>query len=261
MMMTLAATLILALADDKDTLAQAAQKTAALESYAFKGETDFQSAFGAAPAQIPSMDGKYQKDAGLHIKSTRGELFRKGDRTFVKQGDGDWQDAATATLQAPAPPPGDAPKRRPRGGGLLAQAMLRNFKAPHDELKDLVKGLKDVKKQEKAEKIGDVECFQYSGDLGDEAMKSSPLGRMLGQFGGANATVTGSARFWVDAGGNIVIYEMVTKAALEIQGNQVDFTLTRRSEISDAGKVKVETPEGVQKLLTVKTEEKKTEDK
>src|SRR5581483_12222586 len=81
-MMTLAAAaLIFALADDKEALVQAAARTAALESYAFKSEHEFQTSLGNAPAQVPSMDGKYQKDAGLHIKSDRGEYFRKGDRT------------------------------------------------------------------------------------------------------------------------------------------------------------------------------------
>ena len=68
--------------DDKEALTQAVSKVAELDSYAFKGETEFQSAFGNAPAQIPTMDGKYQKDAGLHIKSDKGEFFRKGDRVL-----------------------------------------------------------------------------------------------------------------------------------------------------------------------------------
>ena len=99
--------------------------------------------------------------------------------------------------------------------------MLRTFKAPHEELKDLAKGFKEVKKAEKPEKIGDVDCAVYSSDLTDEAMKNAPLGRMLGQFGGA-ATVTGSARVWVDGSGNVLVYEISTKAALEIQGNQIE---------------------------------------
>ena len=45
---------------------------------------------------------------------------------------------------------------------------------------------------------------------------------------------------------------------VELQGNQIDFSMTRRSEISDVGKAKVEIPEGVQKLLDNKV---KSEDK
>jgi len=262
-MKTLAALILIAApawaADDKETLQQALGKVAGYESYTFKGETEFNSQFGAgAPGQVPSLDGKYQKDAGLYIKTDKGEVFRKGDRILVKQGAaGEWTDLAN--FQPPTPPPGDAPKNRPRGGALMGKLMLRNLKAPHEEMKDLAKGFKSVKKDEKTEKIGDVDCVQYSGELTEEAMKGTPLGRILTQFGGANANVNGSARVWVDTQGNVVIYETVTKATVEFQGNQVDFSLTRRSEISDVNKTKLEVPEPVQKLLAdkVKSEDKK----
>jgi hypothetical protein len=247
-----------ALADDKEALTQILSKTAALESYAFKGETEVQSPFGGGPPQIPTMDGKYQKDAGLHIKSDKGEVFKKGDRVLVRQGAGDWQDLAQ--FQPPAPADGEKPNRNRARGTLFGRMMIRNFKAPHEELPELAKGFKEVRKGEKTEKIGDIECTQYSGDLSEEAMKGSPLGRMLGQFGGAaNAETKGSARVWVDGSGRIVIYEVVTKISLDVQGNAIDITMIRRCELSDAGKTKVEVPEAVQKLLNEKpkTEEKK----
>jgi len=251
-----------AFADDKETLTQAVSKAAALSSYAFKGETEVQSPFGGGPPQVPTMDGKYQKDAGLHIKSDKGEIFKKGERVFVKQGSADWQDLAQ--VQPPAPAEGEKPNRNRARGALFGRAMLKNFKAPHEELQDLAKGFKEVKKAEKTDKIGDIECTAFSGDLSEEAMKGSPLGRMLGQFGAAgNAETKGSARVWVDASGNVAIFEVVTKISIDIQGNQVDITMTRRCELSDAGKAKVEIPEAVQKLLNEKpkTEEKKAEDK
>jgi hypothetical protein len=246
----------LATCDDKEAVEKAVAKAVAYESYAFKGETEFQSQFGNLPGQVPSLDGKYQKDVGLHVKTERGEFFRKGDRILVKQGQGDWTDVAQ--LQAPAPPADAPPKKRgPRGVGF-AQMMIRNFKAPHDDLKDLARNFKEVKKQEKTEKIGDVECTVYGGDLTDEAMKGSPLGRMLGMFGGAGAELKGSGRIFIDGTGSVMVYEITTKATVELQGNQIDFAMIRRSEISDVGKVKVEIPEGVQKLLDSKA---KSEDK
>jgi len=246
-----------AMRDDKETVEKAVAKIAAQESYAFKGETEFQSQFGNAPAQIPSMDGKYQKDVGMHIKTDRGEFFRKGERVLVKQGDGEWTDVSQLK---PPTPSADAPpkKRAPRGNFGFAQMMIRNFKAPHDELKELAKNFKEVRKQEKTEKFGDVECSVYGGDLTEESMKGSQLGRMLGMFGGPNAEVKGSGRIWIDGNGTVMVYEVTTKATVELQGNQIDFSLTRRAELSELGKVKVEIPEGVQKLLS---EKPKTEDK
>jgi hypothetical protein len=136
--------------------------------------------------------------------------------------------------------------------------MIRNFKAPHDDLKDLAKNFKEVKKQEKTEKIGDVECTVYGGDLTEESMKGSPLGRMLA-FAGGTAELKGSGRVFIDPNGSIMVYELSTKATIELQGNQIDFSMARRAEISEVGKVKVEIPEGAQKLLDnkVKSEDKK----
>jgi hypothetical protein len=250
--------LVAAMCDDKEAVEKAVAKVAAYESYAFKGETEFQSQFGNLPGQVPSMDGKYQKDVGMHIKTERGEFFRKGDRVLVKQGQADWTDVAN--LQAPTPPADAPPKKRgPRGGVGFAQVMIKNFKAPHDDVKDLAKNFKEVKKQEKTEKIGEVECTVYGGDLTDDSMKGSPLGRMLGMFGGAGAEIKGSGRVFLDPSGAILVYEMTTKATVELQGNQIDFSMIRRSEFSEVGKAKVEVPEAVQKLLDnkVKSEDKK----
>ncbi|HEV3025999.1 MAG TPA: hypothetical protein VG457_00415, partial [Planctomycetota bacterium] len=203
-----------------------------------------------------SLDGKYQKDLGLYIKSDRGEVFRKGDRILVKAGTGDWQDLAQ--FQPPAPPAGDGQKPRLRGNPMMVKLMLRNLKAPHEELRELAKGLKSVKKSEKTDKIGEVDCFEYSGELGEEALKASPLGR-LALLGGQNASLSASARIWVDTQGNIVIYEVLTKGSVNFQGNQIELSMTRRSEITDAGKTKVEVPEAVQKLLSEPPKTEKTD--
>ena len=249
-----------AFADDKESLQQAVSRVVELDSYSFKGETEFQNQFGIAPGnQIPTLDGKYQKDVGLYIKSDRGEVFRKGDRVLVKQGSADWQDLAQ--FQPPAPPPAaDGQKPRFRGNPMMVKMLLRNLKAPHEELRELVRGLKAVKKSEKTEKIGDVDCYEYSGDLSEDALKGTPMGR-LAQLGGANASLSASARVWVDTGGNVQIYEVVTRGTVTFQGNQIDLTLTRRSEITDAGKTRIEVPEEVQKLLSAPPAPPKTEEK
>jgi hypothetical protein len=252
-----------AFADDAESLQQAIKKVTELDSYSFKGETEFQNQFGTAPGnQIPTLDGKYQKDVGLYIKSDKGEVFRKGDRILVKQGAADWQDLAQ--FRPPTPPAAGDGQKPPglRGNPMMVKLMLRNLKAPHEELRDLARGLKSVKKAEKTEKIGDIDCYEYSGELSEDALKGSPMGR-LAQLGGANASLSARARIWVDTTGAVQIYEVVTSGSVTFQGNQIDLTLTRRSEITDAGKTKVEVPEAVQKLLSsppappTRTEDKK----
>jgi hypothetical protein len=73
-----------AFADDKEDLAKAAAKAAALESYALKLEINVEAQAFQLPQQIPALEGKYQNDVGLHLTvGDRGELFRQGSKTFV----------------------------------------------------------------------------------------------------------------------------------------------------------------------------------
>lgn len=242
-------------ADEKEELAKAAKKVAEADSYAFKTEIQVESPLGgAAGGQIPSLEGKYQKDVGTYVKAgDRGEFFRKGDKIYVKTGQGDWQDGES--FQGGGQDQGG--RRRQMG-----RMMLRNMKAPHEELKDFQKSFKEAKKDEKKDKVGEKDCTVYSGDLSEDGIKASPLGRMLGQFGGAaNAEVTGKGKAWIDANGNLVKYELLTKVSAEFNGNAVEFSMTRTSEISGAGRTKLEVPEGVAKLLSGKSEEKKEEPK
>jgi hypothetical protein len=139
--------------------------------------------------------------------------------------------------------------------------MLRGVGAPHEELKGIEAGFKEIKKEE--EKIGEKSCAVYSGELTKEGIAASPLGKMAGQFGafgGGALDLSGSAKAWVDGEGNLVRYEMNTRLAGEFNGNAFEFTLKRTTDLSDVGKTQVETPEAVKKLLEEKPAEK-TEDK
>jgi hypothetical protein len=248
--------------EPKEALAQSTKKIAKLESYAFKADIQVESVvpLPGGGQEIPAIEGKYQKDAGLQITiGSVAEVFRKLDRTFIKGRQGTWQEIG----KGPRGPGGAR-----GGGGLGAGGMFFNqFKAPHDELRDFEKSLKEVKKAEKPEKVESKECSVYSGDLTDEGVKASPLGRMMGQLaqfggGGTNAELSGSGRAWIDADGNLLKFEVTTKVSLEFNGNAIEFVMVRATAISGVGETKVEVPEGVQKLLSEKpAEDKKSEDK
>lgn len=232
------ALLLLAVArDDREDLGQAAAKIAEAASYAFKQEMQIESPLGAAgPGIIPAIEGKVEKEVGLLAKvGDVAEIFRKGDRLLIKNGQSEWQAA-----------PAEAQGRRPRG--RLMQGLLRQVRQPHEEARDLAKAFKEVRKQEVREKVGEAECAVYAGEMGDEGLKASPLGRMLQQFG-AGASITGSARAWVDGEGRLLKIEFTNRASLEIQGNTVDVALVRTLEFSAVGKTTVTVPEAVQKLL------------
>lgn len=248
--------------DPKEALAAGAKKISGLESYAFKGEIQVESAFPLGAGQeIPMVEGKYQKDAGLYMTiGTFAEIFRKGDRTFIKARQDEWQEAGKSFGSG---------GRGGRGGGSAFGSggmMLRQFRAPHEELKDFEKSFKEIKKAEKTEKVGSKNCLVYSGDMTEEGVKASPLGKMLGQlaqFGGgaANAELSGSGRAWIDEAGNLLKFEVTTKVSIEFNGNAVEFVMIRATEITGVGETKVEVPEGVQKALTEKSDDKKSEEK
>ncbi len=248
-------------ADDKDAVSAAAGRLAESASYAFKGETKVESAFGDAGAQqIPVFDGKYSKESGTHITAgDRGEYFRKGDRILVKNPQGDWTDLDKAQFGGGGTPGGNRQR-----GVLASRIFLKNMRAPHEEAKDLAKGFKELKKEEKGEKVGERECAVYAGDLTEDAVKASPVGRMITQFGalggGAqNAEMSGKGKIWIDSDGNLARYQLATRIAVDFQGTAIEFSMTRSTELSGVGKTKVEVPEAVQKLLDKPAE--KPEDK
>ncbi len=249
-------------ADDKDAVTSAANKLADASSYTFKGETKVESAFGGAGGQqIPAFEGKYEKEAGAHVTmGDRGEYFRKGEKVFVKNAQQDWSELDKAQLGGAG---GQGGQNRQRGA-MAGRLMLKNMKAPHEEVKDLPKGFKEIKKEEKPDKVGEKDCAVYGGDLSEEGIKASPLGRMIGQLGAlgggaANLEMSGKGRIWIDSDGNLVKFELSSRVAVEFQGNPIEFSMIRSSEISGVGKTKVEVPEGVKKLLEKPAE--KSEDK
>jgi hypothetical protein len=244
--------------DDGEDFIKAVRKFSSAEasSYAFRMETRSSTTLGNAMGGIPQTEGKFEKTAGLYLKvGDRVEVFRRDGRTFTKQVQGEWQEfvppAGGPAPETPPPPVPGAGGRRP----MLGRMMLRSLKAPHEEIAGLEKGLRDVKKAEASEKIGELECAVFSGDFSDEAMKETPLGQMIPRFGDAASGLTGQARIWVDPEGRLVRYEISNRVSVEFQGNAVELSLTRTASISDAGKTAVEVPDGVRKLLGEKTED------
>jgi hypothetical protein len=237
--------------DDREDLGKAARKAAEMSSYAFKLETKVDAAAGNIPAgQVPEMDGKYQKDSGLYVRvGDRAEVFRKDGKTYVKAGENDWQDAEAARAAGQG-----------QGRRALMGRMLRGMKTPHEEVAGLEKSFKDVKKVEAPDKVGEAECAVYAGDLSDEALKDSPIGKMLGQFA-AQVEVTGKGKAWVDKGGNVVRYQISTKISGDFQGNSFDVTMLRTIDFSGVGETKVEVPEAVKKLASTPSVDKKEEPK
>ena len=256
---------VLCLADDREDLLSAVRKTAEAASYTFRIETRVDTTFGKAPREIPVVDGKFDKDVGLALKvGDRAEIFRKDQKTYAKPtGQENWREVWGYPYGGAAgdvPPPAGQPQGPVRGGGdrvqLFGRMMIRNLKPPHEEILTFEKGLKEVKKAELTEKVGELECVIYAGDFTDEAMKDSPFARMFNQFGVADPGMTGRLRAWIDPkSGTLPRYEITTSVSVEFQGNIFEVSTARTITLSDSGRTKVEVPEGLRRLLGERSED------
>jgi hypothetical protein len=222
MLAMIAASLIALQADE---LAEAAKKTAALENYSFKEE----SKSSKGKRQLGPVDGRYQKDQPLALKSGSAEGFRKAGAIVYKDGE-EWK-------RVEKPAKGEK-KNQP------AAADFAGIKLPHEELEGFEKSFEKVEKA--AEK--DKDCALWSGTLTPTAA------RVLVTTGGKsdaknNSTYSGTAKVWVNADGFIVRYEVVSLMKGETKKGPVEVTITKTVDLSERGTTKVEVPEAAAKLL------------
>jgi len=229
---------IAAAADDKDDLLRAAQKAAEMESYAFKMTVEVEG--GPMPMDPMEFEGKYVKDLATYVSGSIPmmggdfEAYRNGKKTAFKGSDGEWQEFA--------------------GRGMGMGMMGRNLRAPHEDLKNVEKMFKNLKKLEAKETVSERECALYEGELTEEAAKS--LGGMFGGLGGmGNSEMTGTGRWWVDGDGVIRKTQTHLTILLAMQeGEETELKVVRTSEIKEIGTTKFEIPEEVRSLLEEKKE-------
>ena len=213
-----------------EELAEAAKKTAAQESYAFKVETKA----GKGKNQPGAVEGRFQKEQPLSLKVGSTEGFRKGGAIVYKEGE-EWK-----KLEKPAK---GEKKAQPAAAGFSL------IKVPHEEIENFEKNFEKVEKA--AEK--DKDCTVWSGPLtptGAKVLVSTGSKRE----GKIQATYTGTAKVWVNDKGMIVRYEVVSimKADTPKKGI-VETTVTKTVEITGAGETKVEVPEPASKLLNAQS--------
>ncbi len=237
--------ILAAFPDEAAELRELLGKAAKLESYRFRGEAEQERSGGGG--ETSTLEGVFRKDTGLHVRSPeRGELFRRDGRVWIREAKGDWEEAAavlrrlTAGLRPGAP---GAPN--PQRGALAGKLGFLNQKAPHEELRDLAPALGEVRKEAPVEVEG-VKMGVYAADLKEEALKVSPLGRMAGMAPGQAApSFQGGARLWVNPEGEVCCLELRTIVTLTINGNVVEVTNVKRTEILDRKDVRLEVPEGL----------------
>lgn len=218
------ATMLAALvALQSDELAEAARKTAALENYTFK--IDAKTGKKNSPGAI---DGHYQKDHPLSLKSGSTEAFKKAGLVVYKEGE-EWKKVEKAQK--------GEKKSQP------AAAAFAGVKFPHEELENFEKNFEKVEKA--AEK--DKDCSVWSGPLGATAARA-----LLSTGSKAEAknpaTYTGTAKVWINDKGLIVKYEISAHVKTEGKKGPTESDVVRTVEITQTDAT-VEVPEGAKKLL------------
>jgi len=213
------------LALQSEELAEAAKKTSALESYGFKNEAK---ASTKAKNQPGPIEGHYQKDQPISLKSGSAEGFKKAGLVVYKDGD-EWK-------KLEKPQKGEK-KQQP------AATVFATVKLPHEEIENFEKNFEKVEKA--AEK--DKDCSVWSGTLTPSAARSLVSTGSKAE-GKSQASYTGSAKVWINDKGLIVRYEISAHMKGETKKGPVESDITRTVEITEGG-ASVEIPEGAKKIL------------
>lgn len=215
--------------DAKDELVKAAKALAEKPNYSWTATVVVPEDAQFKPGPT---DGKAEKDGYIVVSQNFGQAtlqtVKKGEKAAMTNQDGGWDSLADMEKE--------------EGFGRFRAMMARNLVAPADDVIDLVKYLKEVKKD------GDV----YSGELTDEGAKGT-IG--FGRRGAASnpdgpkvLSAKGSAKFWVKDG-VLTKTEIKMDGSMDFGGNEVNIVRTTTTEIKDVGSTKIEVPEGAKAKL------------
>lgn len=216
-------TLLAADSGPKDEVSKAARKLAEKDNYSYKASSDFGN-FSS------STEGKTEKDGVVALKITFGdnttEAFLKGGKGAVKRPDQDWQSLTDLEGE--------------QGAGQFLVRRLQTYKAPAQQVEDLVSKSQSIKKE------GDV----YAGDLTEAGAKDVlTMGRRRGGNAAEPKNAKGSVKFWLKDG-ELSKYELKMSGTVSFGGDERDIEGTTTVEIKDAGKTKVEVPDAAMKKLS-----------
>jgi hypothetical protein len=222
-MSALLAFVMLAQAVDPE-LTAALDKFRATERYAFKIESSVQS--GENPNTIV-VEGRFEKDRAVWLKSGDLEAYRKGDHLALLR-NGVWKRAEGRDGER-------------RGRGQLTASGLQAVRLPQDVVAAQLKRFKEIKKLETKE--GDQTVFL--GEMSEEAAKA-----VLDGNGGfdrrPDGPLVGTGRFWVTASGDLAMVEIIVRIKAK-KGRE--HGLSTWITLSEIGTAKGEIPEGALKAL------------
>jgi hypothetical protein len=211
-------------AEPKEEVIAAAKKLGSAENYSWK-QTSEGGQFRGGP-----QEGRVDKEGTIYVTMTGRdnaliEAVKKGEKGAMTNQDGDWQ--SLSEIEAAT-----------EGFGRFRAGMIRNIKAPAEQIEELANGAKELKKD------GDA----ITGELTEEAAKKlMSFGGRGGQAQVKNAKAT--VKFWVKDG-TISKYQYSTKGTFNFNGEDRDIDRTSNVEINKVGETKVVVPEAAKKKLS-----------
>lgn len=219
------ATLLAALLTlQSEELADAAKKTSELQNYTFK----FENKTGLKKGQSGAIEGHFQKDQPLSLKSASAEGFKKGGLIVYKDGE-EWKKVEKAQK--------GEKKSQP------AAASFAGVKFPHEEIENFEKNFEKVEKA--AEK--DKDCSVWSGPL-NPASARALLSTGSKAEGKVQSNYIGTAKVWINDKGLIVRYEISAHVRVEGKKGPTESDVVRTVDITESSAA-IEVPEGAKKLL------------
>lgn len=229
----------MAWAQDNEGLGKAAAATQQLESYTY--EVEFQVQGGPGNRNAPKIGGTFHKVEGFHLRiGDHIEAVKKGKKIVHTDESRNWR-----VLDADKPPEGSEGERRRRD---WQRSMLKNIRAPHEELAGIETKFKQVLKAAEKERIDEQECDVYSGELTPEGTKElfpNPILNRASEFKGA-------AKIWTNDKGVIVKFEIDVEASGEMRGRPYTVSFSRAVVLTHLNQTKSDIPEEARKLLEEK---------
>ncbi len=218
-MTLLAGSLIAADSSPKEDVMGAVKKLSDQANYSWKTTVVVPESAQFKPG--PS-EGQTEKDGFTHLTLSFGDnttqAVMKGDKAVVTNPEGGWQPLADLD--------------NTEGPGRFLGRIIRNFKVPAAQARELATFAKELKKD------GDV----YSGDLTEEGAKA--------QFRfGTVSNAKGSVKFWVKDGA-LTKFEFKATGKVDFNGNEFEVDRTWTIEVKDVGSTKVNVPEEAKKKLS-----------
>jgi hypothetical protein len=217
-------------ADNKSDIEGAAKKLAEKANYSWTQKTE--TSGPAEGERQGKTEGGYSV-LNFSARDTEYQAVFKGDKGVVKTGEG-WQTLESLTES-------DAEENRRM---RFMARRLQQFKPPHAEVQDLLKRVKDLKKDEDG---------VYVAALTPEGLKEI-FGRGFRRGGDSGqgpdtSGLSGRAKIWLKDGA-LSKYSTHIEGSMKFGDRDVDVDRTTTVEIKDVDSTKVAVPEEAKKKLT-----------